>query len=155
LFSHCNRKHQQVGAEALTVLHDRLLEVAEELEWQLQAWAVFANHYHLVAFTPRDDTFETFAKLVHGPTSIWANNRDGVVGRRIWFNYRQTLLTYERSYLARLHYVHANAVKHGLAKDPCDYPWCSARWFTMHADPAFRDTVLSFPIDRVNVPDDF
>jgi hypothetical protein len=32
----------------------------------------------------------------------------------VWYNFRDTRLTYEKSYLARLNYVYQNAVKHGL-----------------------------------------
>src|SRR3954466_11547564 len=33
-------------------LQASLLATASEFGWQLQAWAVFANHYHFVALSP-------------------------------------------------------------------------------------------------------
>jgi putative transposase len=33
----------------LTLLQDQLLSLALESAWQLQAWAVFSNHYHFIA----------------------------------------------------------------------------------------------------------
>ena len=64
-------------------------------------------------------------------------------------------LTYQKSYFARLNYVHRNAVKHGLVDKAADYPWCSAAWFAKQASPAFRKTIASFKTDRVKVYDDF
>jgi putative transposase len=35
--------------ERLSLLQSALFAEATSYEWQLQAWAVFANHYHFVA----------------------------------------------------------------------------------------------------------
>ena len=40
--------------QRLEFLHDSLLGLAEEYGWNLQAWAVFSNHYHFVAMSPPD-----------------------------------------------------------------------------------------------------
>jgi putative transposase len=42
------------------------------------------------------------------------NGLDQSPERQVWYNYWDTLLTYQSSYLARLNYVHQNAVKHRL-----------------------------------------
>jgi len=39
------------GADRLKYLCGMLLEFAEKYAWQLQAWAVFPNHYHFVALS--------------------------------------------------------------------------------------------------------
>ncbi|MDQ2918768.1 MAG: hypothetical protein M3R10_02680, partial [Verrucomicrobiota bacterium] len=66
-----------------------------------------------------------------------------------------TELTFEKSYFARLHYVHYNAVHHRLVAVATDYPWCSARWFESNASDAFVRTIYSFKIDMLNLPDEF
>lgn len=83
------------------------------------------------------------------------NAVDGSLNRKVWFNYWDTRLTYEKSYLARLHYVHGNAVHHGLVPVANQYAWCSASWFERVASPAAVKTIYSFPLDRVTVEDDF
>ncbi len=83
------------------------------------------------------------------------NDLDGEPGRKVWFQYWDTLLSFERSFLARLNYVHNNPVKHGLVKIATRYPWCSASWFEQNADRSFYNTVMNFKTDRVNVRDDF
>ena len=73
----------------------------------------------------------------------------------MWFQFWDSHITFERSYLARLNYVHQNPVKHGLVQLAENYQWCSASWFTQNGSPAFVKTVKTFKIDQLNVPDDF
>ena len=63
--------------------------------------------------------------------------------------------TYEKSYLARLNYVHQNPVKHGLVGVANQYPWCSAAWFERTASAAQVRTIYSFKTDQVSVTDDY
>ena len=133
-----------------------LFDTADEYGWQLQAWAIMPNHYHLVAFADKDARdVKTFAQRLHSQTSRKLNKLDGVAGRQVWFEYWDTALTYERSYHAQLNYVHTNPVKHGYAEDATLYPWCSAAWFALHAEPGFHRKIMSFKCDKINVRDDF
>ena len=142
--------------DKLELLHDTVLAVAEELGWQLQAWAVFTNHYHVVGFSPNvEKPAEAFSKLLYGRTSFALNQFDEARGRQVWYRAWDTRLTYEKSYLARLAYVHTNPIKHGLVADATRYPWCSANWFATTGHRPFVETVLSFKTDKVVVPDDF
>ena len=135
---------------------ESLLTIAAEFGWRLQAWAVFANHYHFVARSPDDpQTLTGFLAKLHANTARQLNKEQAALGRKVWFQYWDTRLTFERSYLARLHYTNQNPVKHGLSENAQNYPWCSAAWFAESATPAFRHTVESFKVDRVSVHDDF
>ena len=64
-------------------------------------------------------------------------------------------LTYQRSYYARLNYVHENPCRHGLVPVASSYPWCSAAWFERTATPAFFKTVSGFKTDQISIQDDF
>jgi putative transposase len=127
------KAHHFRGAVRLRVLHRGLLTVAREFNWQLEAWAVFSNHYHFVAHSPgqAQDAASLPAMLgvLHTKTARWLNRIEGAPDRKVWHNYWETRLTYQKSYLARLNYVHQNAVKHGLVPAANQYPWCSAAWF--------------------------
>jgi putative transposase len=83
------------------------------------------------------------------------NKLDQTPGRKVWFQYWETHLTCERSFYARLRYVHKNAVHHGLVNNAALYPWCSAGWFEQKATPSFRSRILALATDRISVPDDF
>ena len=144
------------SADKRDILLHALFEEAERWGWRLQAWAVMPNHYHFVAQAPENiEILKRMITSLHSKTAIRVNKMDGVPGRKVWFQYWDTCLTYERSYLARLHYVHHNPVKHGLVKNAEYYPWCSMAWFAREAGPEFRQTLLSFPCDDVTVEDSF
>ena len=154
-----HQTHHFRGKERLAVLHRGVLKVAAKFGWRLEAWAIFSNHYHFVTQSPElEDGARSLSRmlgLLHEQTAKWVNRLDRTPGRQVWFNFRETTLTYEKSYLARLNYTHQNAVKHGLVPVANQYPWCSARWFERTARPAQIDTIYRFKMDRVNVPDDF
>ncbi len=151
--------HHFRGAERLKVLHRGLLKVAEQFGWNLEAWAVFSNHYHFVGHSPADQsTAESLSSMLnelHKKTAHWLNRLDHASKRQVWFNYRETRLTFQRSYLARLNYVHQNPVKHGLVPVANQYPWCSARWFERVASAAQVKGVYRFKLDQVKVYDEF
>ncbi|MDQ2920408.1 MAG: transposase, partial [Acidobacteriota bacterium] len=107
--------HLFSNAPKLSLLENALLTLAEKYQWQLEAWAVFVNHYHFVARGhPDAPPLDEFLKHLHSETARGLNELDQSTGREVWFNFWETKLTYERSYLARLNYVHQNAVKHRL-----------------------------------------
>ncbi len=93
--------------------------------------------------------------LLHEKTAKWINRLDQSPGRKIWHNFFETKLTFEKSYLARLAYTHRNAVKHGLVHVAEHYPWCSAGWFAGVATSAQLKTLATFGDARLRVPDDF
>jgi REP-associated tyrosine transposase len=143
----------------LGVLERGLVSVCKDAGWRMEAWAVFSNHYHFVAHSPETEDSAVSLKgmlaKLHFETATWVNKLDGTPRRRVWHNYWETLLTFERSYLARLAYVHQNAVKHGLVVNATDYPWCSARWFEQSAPSSMVATLRRFKVDSVRVYDDF
>jgi putative transposase len=144
------------GEERLSMLEELLLEQLESFGWQVQAWAVFPNHYHFVGLSPESGSnLKRLTQRVHGISATQLNRLDGSSGRQVWYRYWDTRITFERSYLARLAYVHNNAVRHGVVQRPEEWKWCSAEWFRLRAHRSFFETVQSFRTDTVNVIDDF
>jgi putative transposase len=137
-------------------LFDALFMCAAEFGWQLQAWAVLSNHYHFLASSPEDPgTLRKFLSKLHMTTAKQLNEWDGTPGRKVWYQFWDSHITFENSYLARLNYVHRNPQHHGVTTDAAGYRWCSAKWFSENAPEAFRATVASCKIDRLGVADDF
>lgn len=94
-------------------------------------------------------------KVLHVKTSEWVNKLDKSPARQVWFNYRETRLTFQRSYFARLNNVHQNAVKHRLVAVASQYPWCSAAWFERSASRAMVESIYRFKVDQLQVFDPF
>ena len=151
-----HKEHWFRGTERLDLLESALLRIMKSNAWQLEAWAVFSNHYHFVANAGSEaQPLGVVLKQLHGETSREVNLLDRTPGRTVWHSFWDTELTYEKSYLARLNYVHQNAVKHGLVALACQYRWCSAAWFERTAAPAQVKTIYGFKIDRLKIEDEF
>lgn len=135
---------------------EALLKQSQVVGWEIEAWAILENHYHLIAKAPENvSTLPKLIRQIHSITAIQLNKWDNTPGRQVWFNYWDSCLTYEKSYIARLHYVHMNAVKHGLADDAFNYPFCSYKWFIEQANEDLKERVFHQPMDRLNIFDDF
>ena len=151
-----HKRHLFHTASQRDLLERLILSFAKQHGWQLEAWCVLANHYHFVARgNPASTNLGQFIHQLHGVSARSLNAMEAVVGRAVWHNFWDTKLTHQHSYLARLHYVHQNAVKHGLVRVANLYPWCSATWFERVASPAQVKAIYSLKTDRVNVYDEY
>jgi putative transposase len=140
----------------LDLVRDAVFELAQNYRLILQAWAFFPNHYHLVlSFENSEATHRDFIRHLHREVALRLNSTDSTPGRRVMYEFWDTRLTFEKSWLARLKYVHHNPVHHGLVAVASEYRWCSARWFETNARPAFVKSVYSFETNQIRVPDDF
>ena len=153
------KRHLFQSAQRLDVLERGLLKLAKEYGWNIEAWAIFSNHYHFIAHSPDQpdgaQNLGMWIKDLHSKTANWINTLDDKPKRKVWHNYRETLLTHPHSYLARLKYVHENPVKHGLVSVANQYRWGSAAWFERTASPAQVKTIYRFKTDTVPVYDDY
>lgn len=148
------KRHHFRRSDDLSRLMSLLFALTDEFELSLQAWSLFSNHYHLVA-QGKGESLRLMLSKFHATSSRELNAREQQVGRQVWFQFRDTELTYERSWIARLKYTHSNAVKHGLVSNSTDYPWCSAAWFERVSSPAFCRTVQRFGLDRIRIFDEY
>jgi putative transposase len=150
------KSHIFSDADRLSALEQLLLSLAKKYLWQLEAWAVFSNHYHFVGHTLQyPSRLKEFLTELHAESARRMNEWDHAPGRKVWHNFWDKQLTFEKSYLARLNYVHNNAVKHALVRVANQYRWCSAAWFERMATPAQIKTIYGFKTDGVKVRDDF
>jgi putative transposase len=149
------KHHFYKAPAALDLLQDLLFARAKQYYCELQAWALFSNHYHLVLLSDVGEAVRDMLARFHSDAAVAVNRHDGVSGRRVWYQFWDTQLTFEPSWLARLKYTHENAVHHRLVADARKYRWCSAGWFEENARPSLVQTLKGIKTDRVNVYDDF
>ena len=151
-----HKKHLFNSPEQRDLLERLLLSEAKNHGWDLEAWAVFANHYHFIARgNPNSTNLREFIQALHSLSARELNQLDRRQQRTVWDNFWETRLTYQHAYLARLNYVHQNPVKHGLVPVANQYRWCSAAWFERTAAPAMVKTVYGFKIDKLSIADDY
>jgi putative transposase len=136
-----------------------LFKYADKYGWRLQAWAIMSNHYHWVGLSPEKDnggqSLKKMTSELHQISAKRFNIQDNTKGRRVWFNYWETHITYQRSYYSRLKYVHDNPAHHKIIANAANYPWCSRAWFEREASSAFVNQIDSFKTDKLKIPDDF
>ena len=151
-----HKKPYFCNEDKLNLLENSLLGLSKTYGWQLEAWAIFVNHYHFVVNGgPESKPLDQLLNHLHSDTARDLNRLDKFAGRVVWFNYWDSQLTYERSYLARLNYVHQNPVRHGLVYVANQYPWCSAAWFERTASAAAVRTIYSFKTEKLRIADDY
>ncbi|MFH0954121.1 MAG: hypothetical protein V1873_07310 [Verrucomicrobiota bacterium] len=151
-----HKEHFYRDRPRLESLQSALHDVLAQRGWELRAWALFSNHYHFIARSPDEGgRIRRVIQHLHSDASETLNRLDGTPGRKVWYQYWDRCLTFEKSYYPRLNYVIHNAVHHGLVRMASQYPFCSAGWFEQSCVPAFRRKVISFRYDRLKEPDEF
>lgn len=101
------RKYKQILLKVLK-------EKTEKFQSQLIAYVILNNHYHIIL---KIDEAKNIAKLIgqlNGASARAINVADGVIGRKIWWNYYDHVIRDETDFFKHLNYIHQNPVKHGL-----------------------------------------
>lgn len=130
--------------EKLANFCETLFERAKLLNWSIDAWFVMPTHYHFIARSPEDAlSLKALIQGVHSINAKFVNRADGTPGRKVWYNYWDSCIQNEASYLARMRYVMINPVKHGLVQNPEDYLFSSYKYFLEDSEPEFRQRVLA------------
>lgn len=152
-----HREPRFASPEEKSMVMNALVDTAAAFGWQLRAWVVLSNHYHFQADSPTagGESLAGWLREFHRQSAVEVNRRAGCPERRVWMNYRDSLITHQTSYLARLQYIHQNPVRHGLVRVAGEYLWSSLRWFETNAPEAFVKSVGRFKTDQVKVWDDF
>jgi putative transposase len=141
-----HRQHFQ-RADELTALQRRLFEAFEESGSECGGWVVMPNHYHALL---RISSFEGFGRAigkVHGRSAFYANGRDSVRGRQVWYKYADRAIRSERHYWTCLHYIVMNPVKHGFARQATEWAWsCIHELLDEHGAEWVADLRREFPL---------
>jgi putative transposase len=144
-----------LGNEKLNILYELLISTSKYYNINLNAWALLPNHYHIILTTENAESLKKFISSLHKNSSRKLNEFDNKTGRKVWHNFWDTQITYEKSYIARINYVNNNPVHHGLVSEPEQYYWCSTNWFRNNVEPSFYKTVKAFKYDKLKIKDVF
>lgn len=126
--------------------------------WTIEDWVILDNHYHLMVNSGANaDILPAIMKEVHKFTALWIkkNVLEARTAKKIWYNYWDTCITYEKSYFARLNYIWYNPAKHGYVEKPEDWIYGSyIKRFKTEIDYLVSIN-KNYPFEKVNVKDDF
>ena len=118
-------EHRQMfnSPPELSALIRHLLDGFREAEIPVAAWVVMPNHYHILVEIDVVRQVGGVVGPVHGRSARYANQRDGLRGRQVWYKYSDRKVRSKRHFWTCLHYVIMNPVKHEFANSMDDWPW--------------------------------
>ena len=123
---------------------ESFLKAAEIYKWKTIAWVVLHDHYHAIVQAPDNAvTLTQFVGSYHKFTARKWNDKENLIGRKVWWNYWDTCLLSEHAYYTRLRYVFWNPVKHGLSTTPDEYPFSNYKEFLMNWQADFDFTHMN------------
>jgi putative transposase len=126
--------------------------------WKLEDWVALHNHYHLMADSPGyAGSLPGIMRDIHKFTSMWIrkNIKEAAGLEKIWWNYWDTCITYERSYYTRLNYLWYNPQKHGVIEKAEEWEFGSLFFRVQEEAQYIRTLRVNYPFESVKVRDDF
>ena len=147
-----NHEHARVmnTAERRTEFQKKLLLAFQEIKAEVVAWAVLANHYHILTGVQSLDDVSATLKQLHGSTSFEWNKADGLQGKRkVWYKFADRMIRDDAHYYRALNYIHYNPVKHGYVEDSYDWQWSSlSLYYEDHGRDWLREKWRAFPPEK-------
>ena len=141
-----HRSHFSAPSE-LTALERRLLEGLATSGLVCTGWVVLPNHYHAVVHATDLALVGKTLGPVHGRSARFANQRDGVSDRQVWYKFTDRKVRSERHFWACLHYLLFNPVKHGYVMAMEDWPWsCYQELVVANGQEWVNDLAREYPL---------
>ena len=106
---------------------DLLSEYGQRFGVSFLAWCLMTNHVHLIAVPEDESSLARGIGEAHRRYTGRVNFREGWRGYLFQGRFYSCPLD-GRYFLAAVRYVLRNPVRAGIAEEPWDYPWSSARW---------------------------
>ncbi len=143
--------------EAKQILLHYIFKSVERFGWKLEDWSILSNHYHLMLESPGNP--ETLGKVINNIHKYSAIKINKIVNKKgsekIWYNYWDKCLDFERSYFTRLNYIWYNPVKHGYVSEPQEWEYGSFRQRFVKEKEYLSTIKKDYPFDKLQIDDDF
>jgi putative transposase len=101
-----------------------LARVVERREWEIHAYCLLTNHYHLLLTTPNADISHGMC-LLNGHYGRTFNELHGFTGHVFERRFHATVIVTEEHLVVTSAYIALNPVAAGLADRPQAYRWSS------------------------------
>ncbi|MEA1972562.1 MAG: transposase [Candidatus Cloacimonadota bacterium] len=125
--------------------------------WNLEEWVILNNHYHiLVESSKKVADLPNIMRDIHKFTAMWMKKNLNIAkdNKKIWWNYWDKCITFEKSYFSRINYIWYNPVKHNLI-DRAEL-WEFGSFYNKCKQGAYvNELKTKYPCEKVNEKDDF
>lgn len=142
-------KHQSILKTSLRrqQLLNLIFEKFIEQGFEITAWVILVNHYHLLVYVPDFKQLSSFFQKIHGSTSYQWNLEDNQRGRKVWYRFSDRAIRSERHYYTTLNYIHYNPVKHNYVDSPYNWSESSVHWYLQtYGKQCLRDSWVQYPV---------
>ena len=119
-------------------LTETILQLKEEMGFQIYAYCFMTNHVHLVLKEKELRDMSLIMKRILTKYSRWYNIKYGRTGALIANRYKSVPVVVDEYFLNLIRYVHQNPIKAGIVKDIDDYKYSSYREYL--GKPKITDT---------------
>jgi len=109
-----------------------LQEAAEVFGFQVAAYCLMSNHYHLLVQTPTGNLSRVM-RQINGVYTQRYNRRHKVDGQLFRGRYKSILVEEDSHLLELLRYIHRNPVRAKICKSVEQYPWTSHHGYVSNA----------------------
>jgi REP element-mobilizing transposase RayT len=145
-------------------------EAVQRFGWNVTAWVLMSNHFHVVIQTPEPNLSRGMQWLLGSYVGIF-NKRHRRSGHLFQGRFKSIIVEKERHFANLIRYVVLNPVRAGIVARPEDYRWSSYRssaalaeapkWFDMNAvlesfggdNDLGRAAYRQFVLDNLGVDD--
>ncbi len=128
------------------ILFDKIIEKTRKFNTNLIAYVILANHYHLIIKIDSGKILPKMMAEINGASSRAINSADGVINRKIWWNYFDHVIRNEKDFFSHLNYIHQNPIKHGESKN-FEYEFSSYKsWQKQKGSDYLEDAFRKYPI---------
>ncbi len=121
--------------------------ISDSDNFNLYAWAVLPNHYHILVKADLNRVKNILARLHNGIATQW-NREDNRPGRKVWHRFSDRHIRNDDHYWASVNYIHKNPVKHGYVSDLSEWPSGSFNIFQGNIGRDKMSFILqNYPVD--------
>ena len=145
----CYEHQPHIGLDLarLAAFTEDLLAVFQVARYELEAWCVLPNHYHLLVKTNSLRQLKQELGRLHGRTSYKWNEAEQTRGRKVWHRCADRAMRSERHYWATVNYIHHNPVHHDYVAHWADWPFSSAfEYLESVGREKAREIWLDYPV---------
>jgi putative transposase len=110
-------------------------DVVDRMRWQVHAYCLMTNHYHLLVETP-DSNISRGMERLNGIYARWFNWRHGFEGHLFGRRFHDEMVERDAHLLELSRYIVLNPVRAKMCAHPSEWQWSSYNATVANGEPA-------------------
>ncbi|MBN1212958.1 MAG: transposase [candidate division Zixibacteria bacterium] len=127
--THITYKRKPILLENVNLLWDAVKFVKSNINFEMTAWAILPDHFHMIIDPYNNDISEIVKKIKLKFSGLYRSKNNLKSGRLWQYRFWDHVIRDEEDLSRHLDYIHYNPVKHGLTSNPHEYCHSSLHLF--------------------------